>query len=210
MDFQDFMLKHKINLNEQQQAAVQKTEGQTLLLAVPGSGKTTVIVARLGYMILQKKINPKHILTMTYNVSAAQDMKSRFISKFGDFEVEFRTINGFCAMVIYHYERIKNSKAFKLMQEHEFSKIIKSLYINMTSEFPSEATIKEVKTKLNYSRNMMLKKEEIKKIKIGKLDFYQFYEKYKNYKLQNKIMDYDEYITSDHIKELRKKMYGDK
>ena len=62
---------------------------------------------------------------MTYNVSAAQDMKSRFISKFGDFEVEFRTINGFCAMVIYHYERIKNSKAFKLMQEHEFSKIIK-------------------------------------------------------------------------------------
>ncbi len=192
MDFQDFMLKHKINLNEQQQAAVQKTEGQTLLLAVPGSGKTTVIVARLGYMILQKKINPKHILTMTYNVSAAQDMKSRFISKFGDFEVEFRTINGFCAMVIYHYERIKNSKAFKLMQEHEFSKIIKSLYINMTSEFPSEATIKEVKTKLNYSRNMMLKKEEIKKIKIGKLDFYQFYEKYKNYKLQNKIMDYDD------------------
>ena len=40
-----------IQLNEQQKSAVQSIDGPVLLLAVPGSGKTTVLVARLGYMI---------------------------------------------------------------------------------------------------------------------------------------------------------------
>ena len=41
-------------LNEQQKKAVMAVDGPTLLLAVPGSGKTTVLVTRLGYMIFCK------------------------------------------------------------------------------------------------------------------------------------------------------------
>lgn len=51
MTWQEFEQRFSIQLNEQQKQAVQTVEGPVLLLAVPGSGKTTVLVTRLGYMI---------------------------------------------------------------------------------------------------------------------------------------------------------------
>ena len=59
MTFQEFREQYKIQLNKQQLEAVQAVEGPVLLLAVPGSGKTTVLVTRLGYMICCKGIARK-------------------------------------------------------------------------------------------------------------------------------------------------------
>lgn len=61
----------------QQREAVQAVNGPVLLLAVPGSGKTTVLVARLGYMIYCHKINPSNILTLTYTVAATNRRPGR-------------------------------------------------------------------------------------------------------------------------------------
>ncbi|WP_049962604.1 ATP-dependent helicase [Ruminococcus sp. HUN007] len=197
MEFTEFRKKYNITLNPQQESAVTRADGQTLLLAVPGSGKTTVIVARLGYMLYCKGVKPENILTMTYNVSAAADMKKRFFDKFGcEFEgrIEFRTINGFCAKVIMMYERTRNTSAFSLLDEGKVTKIIKALYVNMTREFPSESTVKELKTKLIYCRNMMLKPDEIRKIKVGEIDFYSFFTAYRNYKSENRVMDFDDQL----------------
>ncbi|MDO5559710.1 MAG: ATP-dependent helicase [Oscillospiraceae bacterium] len=197
MNYREFKKKYNIILNPQQESAVVQVEGQTLVLAIPGSGKTTVIVSRLGYMLLCCNIPSGNILTMTYNVSAAADMKNRFISKFGvqnTGRLEFRTINGFCATVIMYYERIKHTHAFALMQETQSTKIIRAIYVNMTNEFPSESTIRDIKTKLVFARNMMLREEEIKKIKVGEINFFDFFTAYKQYKYQNKIMDYDDQL----------------
>ena len=65
MDWNEFVNTFPIQLNQQQQEAVQSTEGAVLLLAVPGSGKTTVLVTRLGYMIYCRNIHPESILTVT-------------------------------------------------------------------------------------------------------------------------------------------------
>ena len=72
MDFSQFKAQFSPNLDPQQEAAVQTVEGPVLLLAVPGSGKTTVLVTRLGYMRFVTGIPPERILTMTYTVSAAR------------------------------------------------------------------------------------------------------------------------------------------
>lgn len=69
MNFTEFVQNYHIQLNEQQMQAVQATEGPVLLLAVPGSGKTTVLVSRLGYMIYCLGITPESILTVTYTVA---------------------------------------------------------------------------------------------------------------------------------------------
>ena len=100
MTFQEFIEAYRIKLNIDQLEAVQTVEGAVLLLAVPGSGKTTVLVTRLGYMICCLGIAPSSILTMTYTVAATHDMRERFCSIFGDEfreQLEFRTINGVCA-----------------------------------------------------------------------------------------------------------------
>ena len=76
MNFDDFISRYGIQLNEAQKQAAQAIDGATLLLAVPGSGKTTVLVARLGYMVIGLGIDPDSILTMTYTVAATRDMKN--------------------------------------------------------------------------------------------------------------------------------------
>ena len=58
MDFETFKSRYNVNLTSQQLAAVQSVDNPTLLLAVPGSGKTTVLVTRLGYMIFCRGIAP--------------------------------------------------------------------------------------------------------------------------------------------------------
>lgn len=106
MTWQEFEQQFSIQLNEQQKSAVQSVDGPVLLLAVPGSGKTTVLVTRLGYMIYCKGMDPGKILTVTYTVAATKDMADRFAVKFGQEmaeRLEFRTINGICARVIQYY-----------------------------------------------------------------------------------------------------------
>ena len=49
-NYEGWKQQFSIKLNEQQERAVRTAEGSVLLLAVPGSGKTTVLVARLGYL----------------------------------------------------------------------------------------------------------------------------------------------------------------
>lgn len=96
MSFKDFKTNYNVNLNEQQEKAVQAVNGAVLLLAVPGSGKTTVLINRLGYMIFDQGVVPENILTVTYTVAATKDMQNRFVSRFGGEyadRLEFRTIN---------------------------------------------------------------------------------------------------------------------
>lgn len=102
MDYHTFCQKFNIcGLNEQQEAAVRRVNGATLLLAVPGSGKTTVIVARTGYLMYVAGVKPENILTITYTRAAAKEMKERFIKKFAPERIPaFSTINSFCLSVI--------------------------------------------------------------------------------------------------------------
>mgnify|MGYP000820965135 FL=1 len=109
MNFTEFVRNYHIQLNEQQMQAVQATEGPVLLLAVPGSGKTTVLVSRLGYMIYCLGITPESILTVTYTVAATNDMRRRFAGMFGEADaerLEFRTINGLSARIIQYLSLI--------------------------------------------------------------------------------------------------------
>ena len=107
-------------LNPEQCKAALATEGPLLLLAGAGSGKTTVLVTRLGYMLHCKGIRPERVLTVTYTVAATKDMKSRFTSIFGEDhagKLTFRTINGLCAVAIHHYARTKGTQPFALADD---------------------------------------------------------------------------------------------
>ena len=66
-------------MNESQLRAVQSVEGALLLLAGPGSGKTTVITHRIQYLISNLGVSPDKILVITFTKAAAMEMKERFL-----------------------------------------------------------------------------------------------------------------------------------
>lgn len=149
MTHTEFEKKYLLNLNKQQREAVQTIDGAILLLAVPGSGKTTVLVTRLGYMIYCRSITPDSILTMTYTVAATKDMQQRFGSMFGREyadALEFRTINGLSAKVIDYYSRNHGKRQpFELLDsDGELSRLVGQIYQKTNNEYATESTIKHI------------------------------------------------------------------
>ena len=67
-----------MEFNESQKIAIEHGGGPMLLLAGPGSGKTTVLIHRIKYMIQHHGIRPEHILVITFTKAAANEMKIRF------------------------------------------------------------------------------------------------------------------------------------
>ena len=199
MDFSQFKTQYSISLDAQQEAAVQTVNGPVLLLAVPGSGKTTVLVTRLGYMRYVRGIPPERILTMTYTVAAARDMQARYAAFFGAEEaqrLEFRTINGVCSRIIRYYERTMGRTAFRLLEDGaQKSALISELYRTQSKEFATESTVKSLQTALTYAKNQMLKGEALSAVEVEGVDFAAFFAAYDKALRERQLMDYDDQMV---------------
>lgn len=199
MNFTEFKNTYQLKLDPQQEKAVQTVEGPVLLLAVPGSGKTTVLVSRIGYMLHVRGIASGRILTMTYTVAAAKDMRQRYASFFGAAEaerLEFRTINGVCASIIRLYERTMGRTAFQLLDDGgKKSTILSDLYRKQTNEYATESTIKAIETAITYTKNQMLQGEGLDRVQVEGCDFPALYLEYRKLMRSRALMDFDDQMV---------------
>lgn len=197
MEWKEFETTFSVKLNQQQKEAVQSTKGPVLLLAVPGSGKTTVLVTRLGYMIYCRNIPPESILTVTYTVAATKDMSERFAVRFGEDmakRLEFRTINGICARIIQYYGRRIGKTPFELVKDE---KATTGMLIRICQDhgmgYPTESDLKNVRTLITYIKNMMLNEEELQKLEEeSDIRIAEIYREYCRQMREQKLMDYDD------------------
>ena len=147
MTYPEFKARYALTPDPQQEAAILRAEGPTLLLAVPGSGKTTTLVTRLSYLIHCLGVEPGRILTVTYTVAAAGDMKRRFAALFGEEHagaLAFRTINGICQSIISYYAWAKGAEPFALWtNEGELNALVRWLMQSHGAEWPGEQEVKE-------------------------------------------------------------------
>lgn len=200
MTYGEFCAKFQIQLNGQQSEAVQSVQGPVLLLAVPGSGKTTVLITRLGYMIYCAGIAPENILTLTYTVAATHDMAARFRSVFGDElggRLEFRTINGVCARVIQYYGRLIGKNSFTLVTDEKGTAgMLSAIYQKVEGGFATASDIKNIRTLITYIKNRMLTEEEIRQMdEEADCRISEIYSAYCSQMRNRGLMDYDDQMT---------------
>ncbi len=89
-------------LNEAQKAAVEHLEGPVLVIAGPGTGKTQILSARIGNILLNTQTNPHNILCLTYTDAGVVAMRKRLLKFIGPdaYRVNIYTFHAFCNLVI--------------------------------------------------------------------------------------------------------------
>ena len=192
MDYIEFAKRYNLSLTQQQEAAVQSVDGASLILAVPGSGKTMVLVIRIGYMILCSGVSPDHILAITYSREAAKELKLRFASIFGDElaeKVHFGTINSLCYSIIKLYNP---DGAFDIEQNARV--ILKNLIWKSTNIYPTENEISDIQTAIQNIKNRVLSTNEIKELEHDIPHIRTIYTQYCSKLKSSKTMDYDDQI----------------
>lgn len=199
MQKETFIKQYAAGLNPQQLAAVQAVHGPVLLLAVPGSGKTTVLVTRLGYMVLCCDVPPAQILTMTYTVAATHEMRGRFAARFGAElagQMTFRTINGLSAVILQYYSRVYGRRQPELLtNEGDITRTLTDIWQQVNREFPTESTLKELRTAITYIKNMALADEEIEGLETDLANLPELYRRYQAALKRAGQMDYDDQMV---------------
>jgi DNA helicase-2/ATP-dependent DNA helicase PcrA len=91
----------KMNLNEQQQKAVEHLDGPCLVTSCPGSGKTFTLVERIVRLI-EKGVRPQNILCITFTNKAAAEMRERICRRLGVSQPGFfiGTFHSLCANIL--------------------------------------------------------------------------------------------------------------
>ena len=199
MEQKEFETRYLSALNPQQKAAVTAVDGPVLVLATPGSGKTTVLVLRLGYMVLCRGVDPCRILTMTYTRAATRDMRDRFASFFGRELADalpFRTINGVSARIIGMAGRLYGREPFALLDdEGERGRILRDVWLAVTFGYPDDSDIRDLGTAITYIKNMLLSDEEIEKLDRGVERLPELYRAYQAELRKRRAMDFDDQMV---------------
>ena len=201
MTEKEFTERYTRNMTDAQRQAVVTSDGATLLLAVPGSGKTTVLIARLGYMLCVCGISAENILAVTYTRAAAAELKRRFSAMFGEQKTgipEIRTINGFSAKVIDRYGELYGRENIPCLmsKEGDRKKLIGDIYRQLTGEYADAMTVNDIGAAITYAKNMMLSDEEIALIKADGYDMLKVYKEYCRALESSGRMDYDDQMVT--------------
>jgi len=109
-------------LNQAQYQAVIHDQGPLLIVAGAGTGKTTVLINRLAYLVVEKKIKTEEILLLTFTEKAAGELEERAdkILPYGYVDLWIHTFHGFCERVLRENALdIGLSASFKLINETE-------------------------------------------------------------------------------------------
>jgi len=185
-----------INLNNQQLKAVNHTRGNGLVLATAGSGKTTVIISRLGKLLNEN--NNTSILTITFSKMAALEMEKRFLDKFGykyKLNAKFSTIHSFAYKLVVKYFRNKNINVDLLKNNYDIlNQIVKEVYNKERYQNTNKDEIENISSKISYFKNMLYDPKKYKDydVKIRKFDvIFNLYEKYKK---EKNYIDFDDLL----------------
>lgn len=196
---------HYDELDAQQTAAVAATEGPVLLLAVPGSGKTTTLLARLGYLVYGRHVDPACILTCTYTVAATNEMRTRFRARFGGEyadRLEFRTINGVCARIIAMYERLGHTAFTLVTDDNRRFAILRDAWRGAGHNFPTDSDLRGMSTAITYVKNQMLTDAQADAVTFssseGSVSIGPVYRSYRDAMRRNHWMDYDDQMVYAH------------
>ena len=118
------------SLNDQQLIAVNCNEGNKLVLAGAGSGKTRVLTYRIAKLIQDFNVRPSDVLALTFTNKASREMKDRIesILKISSQGLWFGTFHGICRRILkIHWREAELSERFTILDSQDQLRLIKRI-----------------------------------------------------------------------------------
>ena len=176
----------KYSLDKNQSEAVTTEYENVLIVAAPGSGKTTVIINRTAYLINKRGIKPENIIIITFTKAAALNMKQRYKAFFNtSSEPFFGTFHGLFYKILRRY-----SSSINIIQAYESYRVVKKVLEPYMDEV-SEDKLREIINDISKYKNSRCSFEEFIP-SIEKSIFKQCYDAYETYKREKNVMDFDD------------------
>jgi len=200
-------------LNEVQKQAVLHDGEPLLLLAVPGSGKTTTLNAKIGHLIMDKGYDAKRILPVTFSKASATDMLERFHELFGNTlpAPNYSTIHSF-ALKIAGEGLSKEGRVFEIIEGEDSEEkvdeetgiklkkysILKAIYQEVHGIAPTDDQMEELIRVIGFMKNKCYLSQDAKKVETNIHGLDVLFEKYEAFKSKNEnlmLLDFDDMLT---------------
>ena len=180
-------------LNTAQQKAVCHETGPMLVLAGPGSGKTTVLLCRISRLLERGLAKPQEILALTFSKAAAEEMKSRFENLNGASGVSFGTFHSI-------FFRILRSRygwnVEQIFQEEERRSILRnSIEAEKWDIACFEEYISQFYSQLSLMNSELEQPNRFTPVGMPVEEFRKLYRAYEGYKERHEKLDFDDMLT---------------
>lgn len=176
--------------NEAQEEVINTVDGQLIVIACPGSGKTTTLVRRIHYMTADCGIPSEHILMITFTSAAAKEMRERYQKMYGKDEVTFCTIHSLCLSILKKFRGLTNENLLTDQQSYFYGALQKIKGIN-----DKDAFIKLLMTDISVLKNNSIDIDEfVPQCCDDKPLFERLYNEYEQYKEEYQLIDFDDML----------------
>ena len=188
-------------LNDKQREAVLQTDGQVLVLAGAGSGKTTVLVTRLAYILETKNVRPSEILAITFTNKAAAEMRERIEAKIGSsaHNMWIATFHSACVRLLRTcIERIGYDPGFVIYDTADSKTVLKECMkeLNLDEKiFP----IRQLQAEIGRAKDNMQDPDAYDMVygtDFRKRTVAEIYKKYQEKLKKNNALDFDDIVFS--------------
>jgi len=182
-------------LNREQKKAAGFTNGIAAVIAVPGSGKTLVMMERIGNLVKQYNVQPETIIGLTFNRNAAEQMRQRLVPVLGELaqRVTLSTIHSWC-----HYLLRTEGRVFEIISGKEQINMIR----NLMKRKRLDLSVGTILSEISLAKNNLIGVEEFRalyesdKTMIKVANIYEAYEKEKAKKY---LLDFDDLLLETYF-----------
>ncbi|MCI8347247.1 MAG: UvrD-helicase domain-containing protein [Bacilli bacterium] len=186
------------NLNQFQKEAVLYNKGPLLILAGAGSGKTRVLTTKIAYLIEEKKINPYHILAITFTNKAAKEMKERIESLVGEiaFQIQVSTFHSFGLKILReNYQDLGYDRNFVIMDSDDSLTVIKKILKEYGYD-PKQYNPRSIRNKISSCKNELIMPNDYEKYAVSEYEkvVLKVYKKYEDKLRSNNSVDFDDLL----------------
>ena len=201
--------KFRITPRDDQRPVLEYKNGTMAISAVPGAGKTTILLA-LIIELMKKGVNPENIFVLTYMESASRNFKDRIKSANPESTKlpNISTIHGLALRILKensNYERLNLSDDFEICDDIQRGNIIKSISSNLSKDTIDEferniSTLKLSGTDTDIKNNQKIEnliktfKGSYDDVQLGK--FLRFFYSYQDTLRSDNLIDYDDILIS--------------